>query len=253
MQVKTIERPTKEKEAQQILARAFQEKRTVFPCGGGTALGCGILPETVDIALDMTAMNRVLAFDPQNLNLAVLGALPSMESTAFWRGREKGFSCLWTRRFQTGHDRRGLCRQFQRAFAVEIRRHAGPGSGGRGADAMGREIGFGGKTVKNVSGYDLDKIFDRFRGKPGPAYQPLLPRFSLPEASSLCDLIFDTPEALDKFPAVLRKSVWVPSAATVTQISAVPAGPGANGPRYRALIGFEGHPAGRGASKTGTS
>lgn len=243
VRVKTIERPTKEKEAQQILARAFQEKRTVFPCGGGTALGCGILPETVDIALDMTAMNRVLAFDPQNLNLAVLGGITIDGINRFLAGEGKGFFLpldppLSNRATIGGAyaaNSSGPLRLKYGAVRDQV-------LGVRGADAMGREIGFGGKTVKNVSGYDLTKFFIGSAGSLALLTSLSFRVSPLPEASSLCDLIFDTPEALDKFLAVLRKSVWVPSAATVTQISAVPAGPGANGPRYRALIGFEGHP-----------
>jgi FAD/FMN-containing dehydrogenase len=91
---KRTERPATEREAQRILAQAFQEKKTVLPCGGGTGMGVGILPETVDIALDMTGMNRVLAFDPMNLNLAVLGGLTIDAINEYLADREKDFSFL---------------------------------------------------------------------------------------------------------------------------------------------------------------
>jgi FAD/FMN-containing dehydrogenase len=106
---------------------------------------------------------------------------------------------------------------------------------------MGREIGFGGKTVKNVSGYDLTKFFIGSAGSLALMTSISFRVYPLPEAASLCDLIFDSLEGLEKFLTALRKSIWVPSAATVTEISAVPGGAGANGPRFRVLIGFEGH------------
>jgi glycolate oxidase FAD binding subunit len=237
-----VERPTQEKEARQILARAFQEKRTVLLCGGGTAMGAGLLPETVDIALDTTAMNRVLAFDPQNLNLAVLAGTTLDAVNGYLAEQGKGFFLPldppFSRRATIGGvyaaNSSGPLRLRYGAVRDQV-------LGVRGADAMGREIGFGGKTVKNVSGYDLTKFFIGSAGSLGLITSISFRVYLLPEAASLCDLIFDSPEVLEKFLSLLRKSVWVPSAAVVTRISAVPGGPGANGPRYRVLIGFEGH------------
>lgn len=242
IRVGRIERPTKEKEAQQVLAKAFQEKRTVLPCGGGTALGTGILPEAVDIALDTTALNRILAFDPQNLNLAVLGGITVDAVNRHLAGEGKGFFLPLdpplSHRATIGGvyaaNSSGPLRLRYGAVRDQV-------LGVRGADARGREIGFGGKTVKNVSGYDLTKFFIGSAGSLAVITSISFRVYPLPEAASVCDLIFDSVEALEKFLAALRKSVWVPSAVTVTEISPMPGGGGANGPRYRVLIGFEGH------------
>jgi len=242
VQVRQMERPTKEKEARQILARAFQQKQTVLPCGGGTAMGAGILPESVDIALDMTAMNRVLAFDPNNLNLAVLGGITIDAVNEYLADQGRGF-CLpldppFSRRATIGGvyaaNSGGPLRLRYGAVRDQV-------LGVRGIDAMGREIGFGGKTVKNVSGYDLTKFFIGSAGSLGLITSISFRVHPLPEAASLCDLIFDAVEGLEKFLAALRKTVWVPSAVTVTEIFPIPGGAGRNGPRYRVLIGFEGH------------
>ena len=242
VRARNIERPTKEKEAQQILARAFQEKHTVLPCGGGTAMGAGILPETVDIALDMTGLNRVLAFDPQNLNLAVLGGITIDAINKYLADQGKGFFLPLDPPFSHRATIGGV---YAANSSGPLRLRYGAVRdqvlGVRGADAMGREIGFGGKTVKNVSGYDLTKFFIGSAGSLGLITSISFRVYPLPEAASLCDLIFDAVEGLEKFLAGLRKSVWVPSAVTVTEISAMPGGPGRNGPRYRVLVGFEGH------------
>jgi glycolate oxidase FAD binding subunit len=242
VQAKTIARPTKEKEAQQILAQAFQDKRTVLPCGGGTALGAGILPETVDIALDMTGMNRVLTFDSQNLNLAVLGGTTLDAINQILAGEGKGFFLPFdpplSHRATIGGVYATNASGPLRLRYGTIRDQA---LGVRGADAMGREIGFGGKTVKNVSGYDLTKFFVGSAGSLGLITSISFRVYPLPDSASLCDLIFDSVEGLEKFCGALRASILVPSAVTVTEISPIPGGPGANGPRYRVLTAFEGH------------
>jgi len=241
VKVGRIERPTKEKEAQQVLAEAFQDKRTVIPCGGGTAMGSGTLPETADIALDMTGMNRVLAFDPQNLNIAVLAGMTLDAVNEFLSGQGKGFFLPLdpplSRRATIGGVYAANSSGPSRLHYGTVRDQA---LGVRGADAMGREIGFGGKTVKNVSGYDLTKFFVGSAGSLGLITSISFRVQPLPEAASLGDIIFETVESLDKFLAALRSSILVPSAVTVTEISPLPAGQGHNGPRYRVLVGFEG-------------
>ena len=140
-------------------------------------MGAGILPESVDIALDLTAMNRVLVFDPQNLNLAVLGGITIDAINKYLADQAKGFFSFQFPPFShLGHDRRGLRRQFQRT--PRLRYGAVRSQVGRsGADAMGREIGFGGKTGENVSGYDLTKFFIG-SGEAWPDYQHLVSRLS---------------------------------------------------------------------------
>ena len=200
-------------------------------------------------------MNRVLAFDPQNLNLAVLGGITIDAINRYLADQGKGFFLPLDPPFPTGPRSAGFMPPIP-ADPLRLRYGAVRDQvlGVRGADAMGREIGFGGKTVKNVSGYDLTKFFIGSAGSLGLITSISFRVYPLPEAASLCDLIFDTVEGLEKFLAALRKSVWVPSAVTVTEISAVPGGPGARMGRATAcLIGFEGHRPGRGAAEPGPS
>ena len=231
--VKGIEKPTKEKEAQQVLAKAYQEKLTVFPCGGGTALGSGVLPEKVDIALDTTGMDRVLAFDGNNLNIAVLGGMTLDAINQFLAGQGKGFFLpldppLSHRATIGGVYAANGSGPLRLRYGV-VRDQA---LGVRGANARGEEIGFGGKTVKNVSGYDLTKFLVGSGGSLCLITSISFRVYPLPDASSLCDIGFGTVEELEKFLAALRASVLVPSA-----VVAEPAGG-----RFRVLTAFEGHP-----------
>lgn len=241
VQVRRAERPATEKEAQRILAQALKEKWTVLPCGGGTSLAAGVLPETVDMVLFTTGMNRVLAFDPRNLNMAVLAGMTLDQVNQFLAGQENGFFLP----LDPPHSHRAT---IGGAYAANS---SGPlrlryGTlrdqvlGVRGADSQGREVGFGGKTVKNVSGYDLTKFLIGSAGSLCLITSISLRVYPLPESSSLCDLIFGTLEELEKFIGALRSSVLIPSAVVVTGLAGGPGVSDTGGMRFRVMIGFEG-------------
>jgi glycolate oxidase FAD binding subunit len=241
VRVKRTERPAAEKEAQRILGQAFKEKWTVLPCGGGTSLAAGVLPETVDMVLVTTGMNRVLAFDPRNLNMAVSAGMTLEQVNQFLAGQENGF-------FLPLDPPQSYRATIGGAYAANS---SGPlrlryGTlrdqvlGVRGADSQGREVGFGGKTVKNVSGYDLTKFFIGSAGSLCLITSLSLRVYPLPESSSLCDLIFGTLEELEKFLGALQRSVLIPSAVVVTGLSGGPGVSDTVGMRFRVMIGCEG-------------
>ena len=233
VRVKHVEKPAKEREAQQILAKAFREKLTVFPCGGGTALASGALPETVDIVLDTTGMSRVLAFDSRNLNLAVLAGMTLEAINDFLGGQEKGvFLPLdppMVQRATIGGVYAANTSGPSRLRYGTVRDQV---LGVRGVDARGNEVGFGGKTVKNVSGYDLTKFFIGSAGSLCLITSISLRIYPLPDSASVCELTLGKLEELEKFLSALRTSVLVPSAVVVEPIGAA----------FRVLTGFEGHP-----------
>jgi glycolate oxidase FAD binding subunit len=232
-----IEKPTKEREAQQILAQAFKEKMKVLPCGGGTSLAVGVLPESVDLVLDMTGMNRVLAFDSRNLNLAVLAGISIGAINEYLASEEKGFFLPLDPPLAPRATIGGI---YTANGSGPIRLRYGTvrdqALGVRGADAQGQEVGFGGKTVKNVSGYDLTKFLIGSAGSLCLITSISFRIYPLPEASSLCELLFANLESLDKFLAALRSSILLPSAVVIT----FPFG-GASAPGFRGVISFEGH------------
>ncbi|MBI5014430.1 MAG: FAD-binding oxidoreductase [Deltaproteobacteria bacterium] len=237
---RSVERPGSEKEAQSLLALAFRERKTVLPCGGGTALAAGVLPEAVDIALDTTALNRVLAFDPQNLNIALLAGVTVGAVNEYLASQGKGFFLPldppWPERATIGGVYASNASGPSRLRYGTVRDQA---LGVRGADARGREIGFGGKTVKNVSGYDLTKFFVGSAGSLCLITSISFRVMPLPEVSSLCRVGFEDVGALGLFLSRLRASVLIPSAVVVTG----PEGePGDRCPSLlRGLVSFEGH------------
>jgi glycolate oxidase FAD binding subunit len=234
---KRIAKPTKESEAQQILAQAFKEKMKILPCGGGTSLGAGILPESVDLVLDMTGMNRVLDFDSRNLNLAVLGGTSIAALNGYLAQQEKGFFLPLDPPLASRATIGGIyAANGSGPFRLRYGTLRDLALGVRGADAHGREVGFGGKTVKNVSGYDVTKFLIGSAGSLCLITSLSFRVYPLPEASSLCELRFANAQSLDKFLAALRSSILLPSAVVIT----LPPG-GSSAPAFRGVIGFEGH------------
>jgi glycolate oxidase FAD binding subunit len=58
-------------EIAELLKFAASKKLAVLPCGARTKLGIGMPPARYDIALDLSRMNRVLAYEPRDLTLGV--------------------------------------------------------------------------------------------------------------------------------------------------------------------------------------
>ncbi len=231
--VKHVERPAKESEAQQILAKAFKEKLTVLPVGGATAISAGALPERVDIVLDMTGLDGMAHFDISNLNMTVLAGTAIDSINEFLSGQGKGFFLPLdpplSKRATIGgvyaSNGSGPCRLRYGTLRDQA-------LGVRGIDAQGNEVGFGGTTVKNVSGYDLTKFLIGSAGSLCLITAVVMRVYPLPEAASVCDVTFPAIGELGKFLLGLRSSVLLPSGVTVEPVNGA----------FRVLSAFEGHP-----------
>lgn len=233
VEARRVERPANEVEAQAVLDRAHREGMTVLPVGGGTGLGTGPLPDAVDLVLDTRGLDRILAFDPQNLNVALLGGMTVAALNAHLAGQGRGFFLPLdpprADRATIGGVYASNASGPSRLLYGTVRDQA---LGVRGVDARGREIGFGGKTVKNVSGYDLTKFLIGSAGSLGLVTSISFRVLPLPEARSVCRLGFEDGDGLARFLSSLRGSVLIPSAVLVSDGNA--------GTRFSALVGFEG-------------
>jgi glycolate oxidase FAD binding subunit len=150
--------PTSASEIAEILRFASVERLGVIPTGGRTHLHIGMPPHPYDIALDVSGMNRVLAFEPQDLTL---GAEPGIIFAELDRTlREKGQFLplappLAERATLGGIVAAGADTPFRyahgtaRDFLLGMEFVTGEGIVSKS----------GGRVVKNVTGYDLHKLF----------------------------------------------------------------------------------------------
>ncbi len=230
---KHVERPTKESEAQQVLAGAFKEKLTVLPMGAATTPSAGTLPERVDILLDMTGMSGINELDISNLNMVVLAGTTIDSVNDVLAGKGKGFFLPLDPPFSNRATMGGV---FAANGSGPCRLRYGTvrdqALGVRGIDAKGALVAFGGKTVKNVSGYDMTKFLIGSAGSLALITAAVMRIFPLPEASSVCEVAIPGLSELEKFLQALRSSVLVPTAVTVE--------PAKSG--FKVLAAFEGHP-----------
>jgi len=66
-----VVRPGSSEEVAEIVKFAATEKLAVVPSGARTKLSMGLAPRQYDVALDMTRLDRVVAYDPADLTLGV--------------------------------------------------------------------------------------------------------------------------------------------------------------------------------------
>jgi len=71
LQASSALRPGSAAEIADILRLAATEHLAVIPMAGRTKLGIGMPPRKYDLALDLSEMNRVLAYDPHDLTVSV--------------------------------------------------------------------------------------------------------------------------------------------------------------------------------------
>jgi glycolate oxidase FAD binding subunit len=150
-------RPGSTAEIAEILRFAAAGGLALIPTGRGSKLGIGIPPRKYDLALDVSRMNRVLAYDPGDLTLGVEPGAPYAEvARQLAAGRQ--FLPL-----APAFAARATIGGIVAAGADSPLRH---GYGGirdylrgmefvTGAGVISKS---GGRVVKNVTGYDLHKL-----------------------------------------------------------------------------------------------
>jgi glycolate oxidase FAD binding subunit len=142
----------------EVLRWAASEKLAIVPRGGGTHLSLGNLPSRLDLVLDLSQCNRVLDFEPADLTatveagitlealqreLAQGGKLAPLEAPLAHKATIGGI--LATNSSGPLRYTYSLPRDWLIGTSV-----VGP---------YGVETRAGGKVVKNVTGYDLNKLY----------------------------------------------------------------------------------------------
>ena len=92
-----IVRPGSTEEVIEIVKYAAAEKLALIASGARTKLGIGLPPARYDLALDMTRLNRIIAYDPGDLTLSVEAAFRSEK----WPRRSPSIVnfCRWQSHF----------------------------------------------------------------------------------------------------------------------------------------------------------
>ncbi len=151
-----VVQPAHPDEAAAVLARCDEVGAAVVPRGAGAQLGLGNLPERVDVVLDTTGLDELVAYTPADLTLGVQAGVTLAALQA--RLREEGQHLPLDPPFAASATIGGLM-----ATNTSGPRRVASGSlrdlviGAETAGPDGAITKSGGMVVKNVTGYDLHK------------------------------------------------------------------------------------------------
>ncbi|HPG39045.1 MAG TPA: FAD-binding oxidoreductase [bacterium] len=163
-----------------LLHACYREKGVVNVWGSGLHQNIGGLPSPFDIVLSSRGLNRLIEFSPENLTITAQTGMTLAELQQIVTA-SKLFAPLNPP--NAGHATLGGLAAAN-SYGSFIQ---GFGSlrdfmlGGKAILADGSYIKFGGKTVKNVAGYDMCKLFIGSMGTLGLLTEVTLKLWPLPE------------------------------------------------------------------------
>lgn len=153
----SVERPVGPEELALRLKQAAGDGLAVIPVGGGRALGLGSPPERFDLALDTTGLDRIVEHSVPDMVVTVEAGV-DLERLNEELGRAGQFLPL-DPYAGPGHTVGGA---LAAAVSGPLRLRYGLARdyliGLRVALPDGRLVASGGRVVKNVSGYDMNKL-----------------------------------------------------------------------------------------------
>jgi glycolate dehydrogenase FAD-binding subunit len=150
-------RPASAAEISELIRFAATEKLGVVACGKRSKLEVGLPPRKYDLAVDLTRLDRVVAYDPDDLTLSVEAGvlLRELRTVLAERGQFLPLEVPFFRRATIGGTiasaMDSALRQFYgtaRDFILGMEFVTGEGTLSKS----------GGRVVKNVTGYDLHKL-----------------------------------------------------------------------------------------------
>jgi glycolate dehydrogenase FAD-binding subunit len=210
---KMVVSPGTAEEIAEVVKYANSEKLSIVPRGGGTMMACGDIPRKMDIVLSLLRLNRIVDYDTANLSLAVEAgsALADVQRTLANGGRGN-FLPLDPPRMEKAT-----------IGGIVATNASGPKRylygtvrdmllGLKAVTPGGDIVSFGGKTMKNVSGYDMTRLMIGSWGSLGVITGITTKLLPLPEASATVLVSFDRLAAVGPFIRKILHSVLLPSA-----------------------------------------
>lgn len=173
-------KPTSAEEAAEVLRAASRDQLAVVLWGGGTRLRGTLSARSYDVALDLSSLDRVLEFDPEDLTVtAQCGiTLAALAATLGARGQELPLESPHVERATLGGtlawNGSGPRR---RRFGAPVDRVLGA----RFALGDGTLARAGGKVVKNVAGHPVHRLLCGSRGGLGALLEVSLKLLPAPE------------------------------------------------------------------------
>jgi glycolate oxidase FAD binding subunit len=186
---KAVVQPADADGVARVLRWASAQGRAVVPRGGGTRLCLGNIPARVDLVLDLTRLRRVLDYQPADLTVTVEAGitLESLQQELAAKGQFVPLEAALRERATIGgilaantsgplRSTYGLARDWLIGIGV--------------VSAAGVWTKAGGKVVKNVTGYDLNKLYTGSLGTLGVIVEATFKLAPLPPAWGALRAVF---------------------------------------------------------------
>jgi glycolate oxidase FAD binding subunit len=193
-----------------VLALASEESLAVVPRGSGGALDLGNPPARIDIVLDLTGMDRVVDYNPDDLTASVEAGLTAGALAARLAPRRQ-----WLPVDPPGGASRTLGGLVATAAHGPLRARYGTLRdfllGVRFVQADGVVTWGGARVVKSVTGYDVPKLMVGSLGTLGVLCELTLRLHPRPETEATRVFTFDSVEAAAAFAARVLDSTLEPN------------------------------------------
>lgn len=202
---KAAARPATEQEVAELVKFAAVENLAAIPTGARTKLGIGMPPARYDLAIDMTRLDRIISYDPGDLTLSVQPGIP-LARLAQVLAEHNQFLPLdvpfYERATVGGTLSSGVDSPLRQAYGTPRDFVLGMEFvTGEGALAKS-----GGRVVKNVTGYDLHKLFLGAIGSLGIITRVNFKTFPRPSSSATFIASFSTMPSAAAFNSRIHKS-----------------------------------------------
>ncbi len=205
--------PGSVEEVSRLLAYAHLGKLAVVPRGNGTKMAAGGIPGKIDLVLSMLRINRITEHDIPNLSLSVEAGITLAEVQKRLAGTGKGSFLPLDPPYSEQATIGGIMATNSsgpRRYLYNSARDLLLGL--KAVSPNGDVVAFGGKTVKNVSGYDMTKLMIGSWGSLGVITEITTKLLPLPEASATLLASFADLAKAGSMTRKILHSVLLPSA-----------------------------------------
>ena len=205
-----VVKPASVEEVAEMVRFAKSEKLALIACGNRTKLGIGMPPARYDFALDMTGLNRIAYYDPDDLTLSVDAGI-GLADLAETLAKENQFVPLAVPFFEECT----VGGTIASGIGSMLRNSYGSGRdfllGAEFVNDAGALTKSGGRVVKNVTGYDLHKLLIGSLGTLAVITRLNFRTFPIPQSCGRLVATFSSNEAILKFQAAIAKSPLTPN------------------------------------------
>jgi glycolate oxidase FAD binding subunit len=203
-----------------VIEYANRKNLVIIPWGSGSKVAMGIPPERLDLVIGTSRLNQVVDIDAANLTMTVQAGVTFQEIQSRLTSKEYGCYLPMDPPFCNSATIGGILASNSsgpRRLLYGLPRDIVLGV--RFVAPKGEIVGSGGKTVKNVSGYDISKLMIGSVGTLGILCETTLRLLPLPERMETLLLSYESLSTATAFVNRVFESSLLPAAVEVMNSS----------------------------------